>query len=65
MGSGCRTISETGDTAPVATSVPKDKTMSVGVLQGLQGITAWRMAWVIAGGSSKSFTFSVSADLIR
>ena len=57
--------SETGDAAPAAMRAPKDKTMSVGVLQGLQGITAWRIAWAISGGSSKSFTFSVLADLIR
>lgn len=44
---------------------PSDKAMGAGVLQGPQAITAWRVAWVIAGGATKSFTFSVMADLLR
>lgn len=44
---------------------PSDKAMGAGVLQGPQAISYWRLAWVIVGGSSKSFTFSVAADLLR
>lgn len=44
---------------------PSDKAMGAGVVQGLQAISYWRLAWVIEGGSSKSFTFSVVADLLR
>ncbi len=44
---------------------PQDKAMAAGVLQGPQATSNWRLAWVIAGGANKSFTFSVSADLIR
>lgn len=42
-----------------------DKAMTEGVLQGPQAVSNWRLAWVVAGGANKSFTFSVSADLIR
>lgn len=44
---------------------PSDKAMGAGVLQGPQAISYWRLAWVIEGESSKSFTFSVAADLLR
>lgn len=44
---------------------PSDKAMGVGVIQGPQATSYWRVAWVIAGGANKSFTFSVSADLLR
>ncbi|OPY54645.1 MAG: hypothetical protein A4E48_00224 [Methanosaeta sp. PtaU1.Bin060] len=42
-----------------------DKAMAVGVSQGPQANSNWRAAWVIEGGSNKSFTFSLMADLFR
>jgi len=46
-------------------AAPSDKALTVGVRQGPVPCGYWRVAWVIAGGEDKSFTFSVSADLIR
>jgi hypothetical protein len=44
---------------------PSDKAMAAGIRQGHVPCGYWRVAWVIAGGENKSFTFSVSAELFR
>lgn len=44
---------------------PSDKAMASGVQQGPHAVSHWRLAWVIAGGADKGFTFSVTADLLR
>lgn len=46
-------------------AAPSDKAMATGVRHGPIPCGHWRVAWVIAGGENKSFTFSVSSELFR
>ena len=46
-------------------AAPSDKALAAGVRQGPVPCSYWRVAWVIAGGANKSFTFSVSAEIFR
>ena len=49
----------------VALGVLFDKQLEASVRQGPNLCSYWRVAWFIAGGVDRLFTFSVSADLIR
>jgi len=46
-------------------AAPSDKALAAGVRQGPVPCGYWRVAWVIAGGVDKSFTFSISAEIFR
>jgi len=46
-------------------AAPSDKALAAGVRQGPVPCSYWRVAWVIAGGANKSFTFSISAEIFR